>query len=186
MHDKLQQDHSSTNKHCTCDIGSKLENPEVEGRHTEYNCGGFAGRSGARARATASATTTGRRARNRASPCRARLAYNGLATGGKLRGDLLSSPRKLARACVLGVCGSLVQVVLVEGIRESFAVAAPRECAVHTGSAVGKDTTAIVALCGITDVVELSCYTIFTEARFGNTSKILDHTLANGVVGSWR
>lgn len=182
MPDKSQQDHSSTNEHCTCDVGSKLKNPKVKSRHTEDDCGGFARRGTTRVGATATATTTGRRARDGASPCCARLAYDRLATRGKLWSDLLSSPGEIARVVVLGICGGLVQIVLVEGVRESLVVAAARESAVHTGRAIGEDTAAVIALCRITDVVELSCYAVGTEIRFGNASKILYHALANSVV----
>lgn len=82
----------------------------------------------------------------------------------------------------MSICGGLVQIVLIESVRESLVFAAARESAIHTGRAIGEDTAAVIALCRITDVVELSCYAVGTEIRFGDASKILYHALANGVV----
>ena len=93
---------------------------------------------------------------------------------------------KVARVIVLGVGGGLIEVVLIESVRETLRVIAHGVGTVYTGGAISGNTKAVVALGRSTDVVELRLDVIGAESGLGNTSQIGDHTAANGVVGSRR
>ena len=180
----LHEDKSSTNQECRCNICRQFEQTKVECRDCDNTSSGLVagragGRPGARTRTTACGAGGGRRrVGDGTCSCGACLAEHGLAAVCHLWCGLLSRTRKVTGIRILGICGSLVEIVHIIGPREPLLSVAHGVRSIHARGGISSDTFTIVANGWITYVIELSLERCVGETSFCDTRQIGYHAAA--------